>query len=167
MLSALTPHSCAETRASRAVAAAARTSQAAPSRKLRTSCTKARAKAEAGRSRSKMAQKVRVSRARVALVGCNRIRVADSPGTATSAERQATGQPTARKREECKPCLHKMTKCCSNRVEGEFSRVQVARRLFPCREMASLVTSERTDRGMPHTVPAFARQAECIFSAQT
>ena len=148
-----------------AVAVASRTSQVVPSPKLGTSRAKARAKAEAGRSRNKTARKVRVSRARVALVGRNRIRVADSLETATSAGRQATGQPTARKKEECRPCSPKMTKCIRRREKREFRRVQVARRLFPCRETASPVTSECTDQGMPHTAPAFARQAECIFSA--
>ena len=161
----MTPHSCVETTGSRAVATPARTSQAVPSPKLGTSRAKARAKAGAGRSRSKTAQKVRVSRARVALVGRNRIRVADSLETATFAGRQATGQPTAHKREECRQCLPKMTKCFRRRVECEFRCVQVARWLFPCRETASPVTSECTDQRMPHTAPAFARQAECFFSA--
>ena len=161
----MTPRSCEETMGSRAVALADRTSRAVPSPKLGTSHARARAKAEAGRSCSKTAQKVRVSRARVALVGRNRIRVADSLGTATSAGRQDTGQPTARKKEEYRPCSPKMTKCFKSREKREFRRVQVARRLFPCRETASPVTSERTDQGMPHTAPAFARQAECIFSA--
>ena len=156
-----------ETTGSRAVATAARTSQAVPSPKLGTSRAKARAKAEAGRSHNKTARKVRVSRARVALVGRNRIRVADSLETATSAGRQAIGQRTAHRKAECKQCLHKMTKCFKSRKEREFRRVQVARRLFPCRETASPVTSECTDQGMPHTAPAFARQAECIFSAQS
>ena len=161
----MTQHSCAETRGSRAVAIVARASQAAQSRNLGTSRAKARAKAEARRSRSKMAQKVRVSRARVALVGHNRIRVADSLRTATFVGRQATGQPTARKKEECRPCSPKMTKCTRRREKREFRHVQVARWLFPCRETASPVTSECTDRKMPHTAPAFARQAECFFSA--
>ena len=167
LLSAMTRRSCVETTGSRAVALADRTSQAVPSPKLGTSRAKAKAKAEAGRSRNKTARKVRVSRARVALVGRNRIRVADSLETATSAGRQATGQPTARRKAECKPCLHKMTKCFRCREEGEFRHVQVARRLFPCRETASPVTSECTDKGMPHTAPAFARQAEFTFSAQS
>ena len=167
LLSGMTPHSCVETMGKQAVAVVARASQAAQSRRRGTSNAKARAKAEAGRSRSKTARKCLVSRARVALAGRNRIRVADSLETATFAGRQATGQPTARKRGKCRQCLPKMTKCFSSSVEEEFRRVQVARRLFPCRETASPVTSERTDQGMPHTAPAFARQAECIFSAQS
>ena len=161
----MTPHSCGEMTGSRTVA----TNRAVPSPKLGTSRTKARAKfrakVEAGRSRSKMAQKVRVSRARVAPVARNKIRVANSLGSATFVERQATGQPTARRKAECKKCLHMMTKCFRSREWQEFRCVQVARRLFPCRETASPVTSERTDKGMPHTAPAFARQAECFFSA--
>ena len=154
-----------ETTGKRAVAAVSRASQAAQSRRRGTSNAKARAKVEARRSRSKMARKSLVSRARVALVGRSRIRVADSLGTATSAGRPATGQPTARKKEECRPCSPKLTKCIRRREKQEFRRVQVARRLFPCRETASPVTSECTERGMPHTAPAFARQAECFFSA--
>ena len=92
-----------EMRASRTVAVVACASQAAPSRKLGTSHAKARAKAEAGKSRNKMVKKAPFSRARVALVNRSRIRVVDSLGTATFAARQATGQPTACKREECKP----------------------------------------------------------------
>ena len=88
---------------SRAVAIAIQASQVAPSRKLGTSCAKARAKVEAGRNHSKMARKVIVFRARVVLADSSRIRAADSLGTATSAARQATEQPTAHKREECKP----------------------------------------------------------------
>ena len=158
-------YSCKETRGSRAVAIATQANQVAPSRKLGNCRPKARAKAEAKRSRSKMARKCLVSRARVAPAGRSRIRVVYSLGTATFAGRQATGQPTARKREECRQCLPKMTKCVRRSVEQEFRRVQVARQLFPCREMAIPVTSECTDKGMPHTAPAFARQAECIFSA--
>ena len=155
---------CVETRASRSVVIVGPAYQAAPSRKLGTSNTRAKAKAEAGRNHKETTRKAQVLRARAVLVGCNRIRVADSLGTATFAARQATGQPTARKREECKPCLHKMTKCFKSRDEQEFRRVQIARRMFPCR--ASLVTSESIDRGMLHTAPTFARQVECIFSAQ-
>ena len=161
----MTPRSCEETTGSRVVALADRTSQAVPSPKLGTSHARARAKGEAGGSRNKTAQKVRVSRARVALAGRSRIRVADSLETATSAGSQATGQPTARKKEECRPCSPKMTKCIRRREKQEFRRVQVARWLFPCRETASPVTSECTDKGMPRTAPAFARQAECFFSA--
>ena len=90
-------------RASRAVAVVAQASQAAPSRKLGTSCAKARAKAETGRNHNKMARKAPVSSAKVAPVSLNRIRVADSLGAATSVAREATGQPTAHKKEECKP----------------------------------------------------------------
>ena len=161
----MTRRSCMEMTGRQAVAVAAQASQATRSQRRGTSHARARAKVEAGRSRNKTAQKVRVSRARVALAGRSRIRVADSLETATSAGRQATGQPTALKREECRPCSPKMTKCFRRSVEREFRRVQVARRLFPCREMASPVTSECTDKGMPHTAPAFARQAECFFSA--
>ena len=161
----MTRRSCVETMGKPAVAVANRTSRAVPSPKLGTSHARARAKAEAGGSRNKTAPKVRVFRARLAPVARSRIQVADSPGTATSAGSQATGQPTARKKEECRPCSPKMTKCFKRREKREFSRVQVARRLFPCRETASPVTSECTDKGMPHTAPAFARQAECFFSA--
>ena len=165
LLSAMTRRSCVETTGKRAVAVVGRASQAARSRRRGTSNAKARAKAEAGGSRNKTARKLRVSRARVAPAGRSRIRVADSLETATSAGRQATGQPTARKKEESRPCSPKMTKCIRRREKQEFRRVQVARRLFPCRETASPVTSECTDKGMPHTAPAFARQAECFFSA--
>ena len=161
----MTQHLYMEMRASRAVAVVTRANQAARSLRRGTSNAKARAKVEAGRSRSKMARKHLVSRARVTLVGRSRIRVADSLETATSAGRQATGQPTAHKSEECRQCFPKMTKCFRCRVECEFRHVQVARRLFPCRETASPVTSECTDKGIPHTAPAFARQAECFFSA--
>ena len=161
----MTPHLCVETMGSRAVAVVAQASQAAQSRRLGTSHPKATAKAEAGTSRNKTARKVPVFRARVAPVVRSRIRVVDSLGTAIFAVRQAIGQRTAHRKAECKQCLHKMTKCFKSREEREFKRVQVARRLFPCRETASPVTSECTDRGMPHTAPAFARQAECIFSA--
>ena len=147
------------------MATATQANQRTQSRKLGTSHAKARAKAKAGRSRSKMAPKAGVSRARVALVGHSKIRVVDSPGTATFAARRAIGQRTAHRKAECKQCLHMMTKCFSSRVEREFRRALVARRLFPCRETASPVTSECTDKGMPHTAPAFARQAECFFSA--
>ena len=75
----------------------------ASNRKLGTSRIKARAKVEAGRSRSKMARKVPDFRARVVLADGSRIRVADYLGTATSPARQATGQPAAHKREEGKP----------------------------------------------------------------
>ena len=163
----MTRRSCVEMTGRLAVAVVARASQAARSQRRGTSNAKARAKAEAGRSRSKTARKRLVSRARVALVGRSRIRVADSLETATSVVRQATGQRTAHRKAECKQCLHKMTKCFKSREEREFRRVQVARRLFPCREMASPVTSECTDKGVPHTAPAFARQAECIVSAQS
>ena len=161
----MTRRSCVETTGRQAVAVVAQASQAARSLRRGTSNAKARAKAEAGRSRSKTARKRLVSRARVALVGRSRIRVVDSPETATFAARQAIGQRTAHRKAECKQCLHKMTKCFKSREEREFRRVQVARRLFPCRETASPVTSECTDQGMPHTAPAFARQAECFFSA--
>ena len=161
----MTRCSCVETMGKQAVAAATRASQAARSPRRGTSHARARAKAEAGRSRSKTARKRLVSRARVALVGRSRIRVVDSPETATFAARRAIGQRTAHRKAECKQCLHKMTKCFKSREEREFRRVQVARWLFPCRETASPVTSECTDQGMPHTAPAFARQAECFFSA--
>ena len=114
-----------------------------------------------------MAKKHLVSRARVAPVDLSRIKVVDSLGAATSVGNQATGKPTALRKAECKQCLHKMTKCFRSREFREFRHALAARRLFPCREMASPVTSESTDRGMPHTAPAFARQAECIFSAQS
>ena len=165
LLSGMTRRSCVETTGKPAVAVVSRASQAARSPRRGTSHARARAKAEAGGSRSKTARKIPVFRARLAPVARSRIRVVDSLGTATSAGRQATGQPTARKKEECRPCSPKMTKRFSRRSEEEFSRVQVARRLFPCRETASPVTSECTDKGMPHTAPAFARQAECFFSA--
>ena len=161
----MTRRSCVETTGRQAVAVVAQASQAARSLRRGTSNAKARAKAEAGRSRSKTARKRLVSRARVALVGRSRIRVVDSLATATFAARWAIGQRTAHRKAECKQCLHKMAKCFKSREEREFSRVQVARRLFPCRETASPVTSECTDKGMPHTAPAFARQAECFFSA--
>ena len=167
LLSGMTRRSCVETTGSQAVATAARASQAARSPRRGTSHARARAKAEAGGSRSKTARKTPAFRARLAPVARSKIRVVDSPGTATSAGRPATGQPTAPKREECRPCSPKMTKCFRRSVEREFRRVQVARRLFPCRETASPVTSECTDQGMPHTAPAFARHAECIFSAQS
>ena len=162
----MTPHSCVETTGKRTVAVVGRASQAARNLRRGTSNARARAKAEAGRSRNKTAREHLVSRAKVAPAGRSRIKVVDSPGIATSAGRQATGQPTARKKEEFRPCLPKMTKCIRRREEREFRRVQVARRLFPCRETASPVTSECTDQGMPHTAPAFARQAECFFSAK-
>ena len=165
LLSAMTRRSCVEMTGKQAVAVVGPASPVARSQRRGTSNAKARAKAEAGRSRNKTARKRLVSRARVALVGRSRIRVVDSPETATFAARQATGQPTARKKEECRPCSPKMTKCIRRREKREFRRVQVARRLFPCRETASPVTSECTDKGMPHTAPAFARQAECFFSA--
>ena len=93
----------------------------------------------------------------MALVGRSRIRVVDSPETATFVARRAIGQQTAHRKAECKQCVHKMTKCFKSREEEEFRRVQVARRLFPCRETASPVTSKCTDQGMPHMAPAFAR----------
>ena len=167
LLSAMTRCSCVEMMGKQAVAAVGRASQVALSRRRGTSNAKARAKAEAGRRRSKTVRKTPVFRARLAPVARSRIRVVDSLGIATFAGRQATGQPTARRKAECKQCLHMMTKCFSSSVEQEFRRALAARRLFPGRETASPVTSESTDRGMPHTAPAFARQAECIFSAQS
>ena len=85
------------------MAVVTRASQAAPSRKLGTSHAKARAKVEAGRSRSKVDRKAQVSRAKVVPVNRSRIRVADSLATATSVERQATEQPNALRKAECKP----------------------------------------------------------------
>ena len=67
-----------------AVAAVGRASQAALSRRRGTSNAKARAKVEAGRSRKAMSRKAQVLRTRMVLVGCNRIRVAYSLGTAAS-----------------------------------------------------------------------------------
>ena len=166
-MSDMTRHSCVEMTGSRAVATAALASQAAQSKRRGTSNARARAKAEAGRSRNKTAKKRLVSRARVALVARSRIRVVDSLVTAIFAGRQATGQPTDCKKAECKQCLQKMTKCFRSRECREFRCALAARRLFPWREMAIPVTSESTDRGMPHMAPAFARQAECIFSAQS
>ena len=166
LLSDMTLHSCMETMGSRAVATVARTSQVVPSPKLGASHAKARAKAEAGRSRNKRARKLRVSRARIALIGCSKIRVADSLGIATFAGRQATGQPTARRKAECKQCSHMMIKCFKSREEQEFRCTLAARWLFLCREMASPVTSDSTDIGMPHTALTFARRVECFFFAQ-
>ena len=84
-----------ETRASEAVAVVIQASQAALGRKLGTSHAKARSKAEAGRSHNKTAKKAPVSRARVVPVSLDRIRVADSLGTATFVARWAIGQQTA------------------------------------------------------------------------
>ena len=87
LLSGITPHSCVETRGSRVVATVGQTSQAAQSPRLGTSNARARANVEAGRSLSKLDRKAQVSRAKVVPVGRNRIRVADSLGTATSVAR--------------------------------------------------------------------------------
>ena len=92
-----------EARVSRAVAAVGPASQAVPSRKVGTSNARAKAKVETGRKHREMTREAQVLRARAVLVGCNRIRVADSLGTAKSEAKQATGQQTIRKREECKP----------------------------------------------------------------
>ena len=94
---------CAETRVSRAVVAVGSASQAATSRKLRTSNGKFRAKAEAGRNHKSTIRKARVLRARAFLVGHNRIRVADSLGTVTSVAKWATRQQTVLRKEEHKP----------------------------------------------------------------
>ena len=70
----------------------AQASQAVQSRKLGTSHARARAKAEAGRNRSKMAKIVPLFRARVVLADCSRIKVVDSPGTAIFAASQVGSQ---------------------------------------------------------------------------
>ena len=93
----------AETRASREVVAAGPASQAAPSRNLGTSNTRAKAKVETGRSHKQMTRKAQLLRARAVLVSHNRIRVEDSLGTSTSVAKWATGQQTALRKEECKP----------------------------------------------------------------
>ena len=103
MLSGMAQCSRGEMRASRAVAVVGPASQAAPSRKLGTSNARAKDKAKAGRSCKAMTRKAQVLRARAVLVGCSRIRVADSLGSATSVVKRATGQKTARREEKCKP----------------------------------------------------------------
>ena len=155
-----------ETRASRAVVAAGQASQAAPSRKLGTSNARANAKAEAGRNHKATTRKVQVLRARAVLIGCSRIKLAHSLGFATSMAKQATGQQTVCKKEKYKPLLHTKTKCFGCNQFQEFKRVLAARWLFACREMASPVTSEFTDKGLSHMAPTFARQVECFFSAE-
>ena len=90
-------------RASRVTVAVGPANQAAPSRLLGTSNARAKAKAKAGRNYQAMTRKAQVLRARMVLIGCNRIRVADSLGTAASVAKQAIVQQIARTKEECMP----------------------------------------------------------------
>ena len=92
-----------EMRASRTAVAAGPTRQVAISRNLGTSNARVGAKVEAGRSCKAMSRKAQVLRASMVLVGCNRIRVADSRATATFVAKWAAGQQVARRKVKCKP----------------------------------------------------------------